>query len=120
MVEQNTFFRGANLGGSRITKSHVSFLDAAPFMNSVASSFRNEIFAGSSSLRIMFSLAISKAGSEESTPAMIKKLVSLVLLQPWQHSSYLGPLTYVKQFATHDLSHINTLNNCTTVKLLPR
>ena len=63
-----TFFRGANFGGSRITKSHCSFLEIAPFINAVASPFRNEIRSGFNSLRAIFSLARSSADFDESMP----------------------------------------------------
>lgn len=63
-----TFFRGANFGGSRITKSHSSFLEIAPFMNTVASSFKNEILSASSLFRRIFSLARSSADPDESMP----------------------------------------------------
>ena len=63
-----TFFRGASFGGSRITKSHSSFFEIAPFMNAVASPFTNEILPGFNSLRIIFSLARSSADPDESMP----------------------------------------------------
>jgi hypothetical protein len=63
-----TFFRGANFGGSRITKSHSSFSEIAPFMNVVASPFTNETFPWFSSLRTIFSLARSSADPDESMP----------------------------------------------------
>lgn len=63
-----TFFRGANFGGSRITKSQTSFLEIAPFMNAVASSFTNEILWVSSLFRIIFLLARSSADADESMP----------------------------------------------------
>jgi hypothetical protein len=63
-----TFFRGANFGGSSITKSHSSFFEIAPFMNAVASPFMNDIFPGLSSLRTIFSFARSSADPDESRP----------------------------------------------------
>jgi hypothetical protein len=63
-----TFFRGASFGGSRITKSHSSFFEIAPFMNAVASPFTNEILPRFNSLRVIFSLARSSADPDESMP----------------------------------------------------
>lgn len=63
-----TFLRGANFGGSRMTMSHVSFLEAAFFIKAVASCFRNDILPGSRLLSAIFWLASSKAGDDESTP----------------------------------------------------
>lgn len=71
----NTFFFGANLGGSKITKSHDSFLERAPFINSVASSLKKDILPGSRLLRIIFSLASSRAGNDVSTPERKKKTI---------------------------------------------
>lgn len=64
----DTFFRGASLGGSKMTISQDSFLDRASFMNAVASAFRNDILSGSMLLRITFSFASSRAGNDESIP----------------------------------------------------
>jgi hypothetical protein len=64
-----TFFRGANFGGSRTTKSHSSFLEIAPFMNADASSFLNEILSGLNLFKRIFSLARSRADPDESMPA---------------------------------------------------
>lgn len=64
----DTFLRGASFGGSRITISQTFCLDAASFMNSVASFLMNEIFSGLNLFRRTFSSASSKAGDEESIP----------------------------------------------------
>lgn len=51
-----------------MTISHDSFLERAPFINSLASSFTNDIFSGSMLLRAIFSVASSIAPKDESTP----------------------------------------------------
>lgn len=65
---RSTFFRGASLGGSKMTISHDSFLEIAPFINALASSFTNDNIPGSMLLRAIFSLASSIAPNDESTP----------------------------------------------------
>lgn len=54
-----------------MTISHDSFLERAPFINSVASSRENEILPGSKLLSTIFSLASSKAGNDVSIPDRI-------------------------------------------------
>lgn len=54
-----------------MTTSHDSFLERAPFINSVASSLRNDILPGSMLFRTIFSFASSKAGNDVSTPKRI-------------------------------------------------
>lgn len=54
-----------------MTTSHDSFLERAPFINSVASSLRNDILSGSMLFRTIFSFASSKAGNDVSTPKRI-------------------------------------------------
>lgn len=83
---QITFLRGANFGGSKITTSHDSFLAAAPFMNSVASSLKNEILPGSNLLSWMFSFASSKAGDDESIPE--NKQINIVKLIFYLRSNF--------------------------------
>lgn len=72
-----TFFRGASLGGSRITISHDSCLERELFINSVASSLRNDILSGFKLLSTTFSLANSKAGNEVSTPVGKRKIMHI-------------------------------------------
>lgn len=55
-----------------MTTSHDSFLERAPFINSIASSLRNDILPGSMLFRTIFSLASSKAGNDVSTPERIQ------------------------------------------------
>lgn len=61
-----------------MTTSHDSFLNKALFMNTVASSFKKDILAGSNLLRAIFSRASSKAGNDVSIPQMIGDLSSFV------------------------------------------
>lgn len=56
-----------------MTISHDSFLERALFINSVASSCKNDILSGSMLLSTMFSLASSKAGKDVSTPDRMQK-----------------------------------------------
>jgi hypothetical protein len=79
----DTFFEGANLGGSIMTISQDSFLRRAPFMNSVASSFKKDILPGSMLLSTTFSLASSRAGSDESTPYKIVNITRLIKSIYW-------------------------------------
>lgn len=72
-LTDSTFFRGASFGGSKMTISHDSFLERAPFINSLASSLKNVILPGSMLLRTIFSLASSTAGNDESTPDAIEE-----------------------------------------------
>lgn len=76
-LECLTFFLGASLGGSKMTKSHDSFLERALFMNWVTSSFKNDIFSGSNMLRATFSLASSSAGIDESTPEKTQEKINM-------------------------------------------
>jgi len=73
-----TFFVGASLGGSMMTISQDSFLKRAPFINSVASSFKKDILPGSMLLSTTFSLASSKASSDVSIPNKDVGIIRLV------------------------------------------
>lgn len=55
-----------------MTKSHDSFLERAAFINSIASSLRNDILSGSMLLRTIFSLASSRAGNDVSIPKRVQ------------------------------------------------